>query len=146
MKRPTLAEQIAGRCVHFNGTMNRRCRAGMVYDEVDRNRRVPYRAALPCHTPDVFAHHYSGPQCHCPHVRFPTAEEVRMKEQEHERHMAKMVLALGIVAPLRKEHAGKYWVGEVVCPVCGGVLHVRHHGNGHVHARCETKGCVAWME
>jgi hypothetical protein len=38
--------------------------------------------------------------------------------------------------------------GVMDCPVCGtGKLHYSRAGyNGHVHARCETDGCVSWME
>lgn len=38
--------------------------------------------------------------------------------------------------------------GEMACPVCNtGILkYSRSSYNGHVHARCTTEGCVAWME
>ncbi len=39
--------------------------------------------------------------------------------------------------------------GALNCPCCeGGDLSYRYAGsyNGHVHARCSTDGCVAWME
>jgi hypothetical protein len=37
---------------------------------------------------------------------------------------------------------------EVIeCPACKGLLHLTQASyNGHVHGKCETKGCVAWME
>lgn len=37
---------------------------------------------------------------------------------------------------------------EVVkCPVCKGKLHLSQSSyNGHVHGKCETKGCLSWME
>ena len=35
----------------------------------------------------------------------------------------------------------------MTCPVCGGTLYFRvANCNGHVHAKCKTDGCLAWME
>lgn len=39
--------------------------------------------------------------------------------------------------------------GRITCPVCSGVdmlQYSRAGVNGHIHARCGTAGCVAWME
>ena len=38
--------------------------------------------------------------------------------------------------------------GIEVCPQCGGKLHWTRaiSYNGHVHAKCETENCLAWME
>lgn len=37
--------------------------------------------------------------------------------------------------------------GVIECPACHGRLHWgRARTNGHVHARCETAGCLAWMQ
>lgn len=37
---------------------------------------------------------------------------------------------------------------EVIqCPECKGRLHLSQSSyNGHVHGKCETEGCVSWME
>jgi hypothetical protein len=41
----------------------------------------------------------------------------------------------------------KSWQGIEECPVCKGRLRLSHAAyNGHVHGRCETEGCLAWME
>ena len=38
-------------------------------------------------------------------------------------------------------------VGEIDCPYCSGcVRYTQSSYNGHIHARCSTDGCVAWME
>lgn len=35
----------------------------------------------------------------------------------------------------------------VECPICKGRLHMSQaSSNGHVHGKCETPGCVSWME
>ena len=61
------------------------------------------------------------------------------------------------VIPLDQRDAAR-WVGpqlnyfsgqgEMACPVCGAgrLQYWRSGRNGHVHARCSTPGCVAWME
>lgn len=38
--------------------------------------------------------------------------------------------------------------GEIDCPVCeaGKLSYRRAAYNGHIHAKCSTKDCVAWME
>lgn len=38
--------------------------------------------------------------------------------------------------------------GDMPCPVCNrGTLRYSRAGyNGHVHGKCSTDGCVAWME
>lgn len=38
--------------------------------------------------------------------------------------------------------------GEIECPVCkeGKLRYARAAYNGHVHAACTNKKCVAWME
>lgn len=38
--------------------------------------------------------------------------------------------------------------GVMACPICqtGKLKYSRSTYNGHVHARCSTAGCVAWME
>lgn len=38
--------------------------------------------------------------------------------------------------------------GSMDCPICrtGKLQYERSSHNGHVHARCSTDGCVAWME
>lgn len=36
--------------------------------------------------------------------------------------------------------------GQIECPKCKGKLgYSIARSNGHVHGRCETSGCLAWM-
>ena len=137
-------------CVHFNGVQNTACEAGCVYDEMDAGRKVPYRAALPCFEPSekdrVVLAARGVEQATCPHRRPPTDEEIAAFEQEVAKAMTKAVLALTVIDPLRKEHAGKDWRGVVTCPACNGRLHVGLAGNGHARAKCETDNCVAFIE
>lgn len=149
MKDRSLHNQIADKCIHFNGIQNKACKAGVVYDDLDKENRVEYRAGLPCfHSDSSIAQRLGGkPQCHCPHVQFPTEEEAQKEVDEMDREMEKFTVALTTVAPIRKAHKGKDWQGIVECPICNGKLHVRHSGyNNHVWVKCETVNCVAWIE
>lgn len=145
----SLHDQIAHRCVHFTGVGQGSCKAGFSYDEVDKDMRLPYRVGLPCLKPSENGLTVldGRPQCPCTFVQFPTEAEVQVELDEHDMHMAKMMQALVVVNPIRREHKGKDWRGVIECPVCKGKLHVSHAAyNGHVHAKCETKDCVSWME
>lgn len=145
----TLHDQIADKCIHFNGISNKKCKAGFSYDEVDAKLKLPYRSGLPCIKPhDGDLKRLDGKaQCHCPKLQFYTEQEVQSQLDDYKAHMEKMELALKVIAPIRKEQKGKNWLGVIKCPVCEGKLHVSHAAcNGHVHARCETQDCVAWME
>jgi len=66
---------------------------------------------------------------------------------EIEEMMKNIHLQLDVMEKVKKEHEGESWQGVVECPVCKGKLHVSHaEYNGHVHGKCETEGCLAWME
>jgi len=142
----TLKQQIETRCIHFTGIRNNKCNAGMVYDDVDQDQKMPYRAALPCHKPDKYLPE-GETQCHCPHVKFSTVDEVQQELDAHKEQKDKFMRALEVVGPIREEQRGRNWEGTVQCPNCKGVLHLSHAAcNGHVWGKCETDGCVAWME
>lgn len=56
-----------------------------------------------------------------------------------------MVVGPTVAAWRKKEPRGKQEVIE--CPACNGRLHLSQSAyNGHVHGKCETEGCVSWME
>lgn len=139
------------KCVHFNGLMNKTCAAGCNYDEMDAGKKIPYRSALPCFKPDEEERKelekHGIEQATCEHRRFMTEEEFAECLREKEAERAKLHLALAAVKPIREQYAGKNWSGTIECPACKGRLHVRHAAsNGHIHARCETEGCISWME
>ena len=137
----SLAEQIAEsaleRCVHFNGTTNARCKAGVSYFGVIDHARSYPEERFPCFR--------EGPVT-CDKLRFPTQEEAEEKGRIAEERSAQFSRALGAVI----EHAGgrKGIKGALPCPCCeGGELSYSVAGNnGHIHARCSTQGCVQWMQ
>ena len=76
-----------------------------------------------------------------------TAKESAEDDEEIQRTIARFMTAGAVIAEVKKEHKGRNWTGTKDCPVCGGKLHMSHAAcNGHVHGRCETDDCLAWME
>ena len=76
-----------------------------------------------------------------------TMDELQAEDDAAEASIARTLAAMTVVPEIKQAHKGKNWSGTRVCPVCDGTLHLSHAAsNGHVHGRCETDGCVAWME
>jgi len=135
----------SNKCVHFNGTMNDTCEAGVRYEDVFDNTTTP--RSMPCiekYNPDGRAK--------CDKCQFPTADEVAAEEAEHRRLMdgvtkARAAIVAHLGGPWKKGTPGAN--GRIDCPVCGrpGALGFSRSGyNGHVHAACKTENCVSWME
>jgi len=145
----SLYDQIAGKCIHFNGIQNTTCQKGMHYDQMDAALPLPYRPALPCRKPDAKALERLGhrSQCSCPHVEFPSDEVVKKEIEEIGAAVKKMSRVEKLLEPFRKSCTGTGGSGLQVCPVCNGKLHWSIAGcNGHARVRCETEGCVCWIE
>lgn len=68
----TLAEQYAGKCIHFNGVMNKACKAGVDYDT--------FPGPIPC-----LARVADAPACALRH--FPDQEETQAYLDKMESHM-----------------------------------------------------------
>jgi len=93
-----------------------------------------------------------APCASCEKAQFPTREELEAEEREIKERTTRMGLArAAIVAylggPWKRGVGGV--TGSMDCPVCGaaGALQFSRAGyNGHIHAGCKTKNCVAWME
>lgn len=131
-KTKSIGEQYAGKCINFNGLINDECKAGVKYP--------PLKSDTPCFIENENI-------TICEKRRFPTAQECLDREAEMEAHLNKMRAAFEIVAKVKKEHKGTNWAGYFECPACKGKLHISHARiNGHVWGKCETEGCLAWME
>lgn len=83
----------------------------------------------------------------CERLRRPTSEEIARHKKWSNARMDTMIVVMTAIQPWRAKHKGKS-VGEIIeCPACKGRLHLSIAAcNGHVHAHCETEGCVSWME
>ena len=132
------------------------CKAGVKYEDVKvqheviqyRSHGIVYTAArsIPCFKNS----NYRPDLCECEKAQYPTAEEI-------EAYYARLRGSIDRILAARKaivDHLGGPWKkgiasaqGVVECPTCKGKLHFLRSGyNGHIHAQCETSGCVSWME
>ena len=125
-------EKRIATCRHFTGIMNDACEKGVVYRSV-RDTSGPGMAKWPCTDAD------------CPtacNKREPrTAEEVDAEDREFEERLSFVGRARAKIVALKAPE------GRTDCPRCGQGLWFRVSSyNGHVHANCDTKDCLRWME
>jgi hypothetical protein len=141
--RDKLIRQGQSDCRHFNGIQNKCCEAGVNYDQLTGDTLV-----LPCKK--NFVSLKRDPAL-CDKFQTMTLEEATKEADER---IGRMNRTMGAVASahedatkkgLKKGHGG---VSSMRCPTdCGGTLHYSVASvNGHMHAKCETSGCVQWME
>ena len=151
LSRPTHAQQIAEKCVHFTGISQTTCNAGVAYASVQREHPpIPYRRgsgavyesrrSLPC----VDSLNLGGAACEkrC----MPTPEAVAAKVEADNRAVEAMLTARHAIVQVTDGRRGVH--GSIACPACksGSLTYSVAGSNGHIHARCSTDGCVAWME
>lgn len=150
---PTLAEQIANKCIHYNGlsgpgmkddSSTKCCRAGVQYASVaDPALKGKGFAQWPCFR--------EGESVPCDKRHFPTPEEVAAEVAESDASFARLTIALTAVnddAAAKGYKKGSGGGAIIDCPVCkAGKLHYTVAGyNGHIHGRCTTSGCVSWIQ
>lgn len=127
-----------GRCKHFTGTQNDTCEAGVSYESVG--------PGIPCLRMTVSGRERPC-QGTCERYQEPTDAEVAEFDKFMDERMEMHRKVGPAIIAIKQEHKGKSWQGVIECPCCGGKLHVSHAAyNGHCHGRCETDGCIAWME
>lgn len=131
----TLEEQIADRCIHFNGIQNYSCEKDVVYENVRIDSR-PYK--YPCFKTGSM----SGGECLS--CEFPTEEFVKKEVDEIHSSGKRMMNAYSAVIKYI-EGTGKL-IGAIECPQCKAILlYTKAESNGHIHAKCS--GCdINWME
>ncbi len=83
------------------------------------------------------------PEKPCPHAEYPTAEDIEAEERRIKTMRKDIANAREAIVSVTKGHPS---VGCVICPVCGKTLFFRQSENGHIHAKCSSENCVAWME
>lgn len=125
-------------CKHYRGVYEHdTCKAGVEYVTLGK---FPER---PCTNPDS--------KVPCEKCERKTPEEIAARHAEVEKRFegtskARAAIVAFLGGPWKKGTPGAR--GEIKCPVCGlGQLRFSRAGyNGHIHAACETDGCVSWME
>jgi hypothetical protein len=83
----------------------------------------------------------------CESLRLPTPEEIAAHAGWMAERMARHAQVAHAVNPWRKAHKGQTFAEVIECPACLGRLHLSiARRNSHIHGKCETPGCVEWME
>ena len=148
-------QNAMSRCVHFRGMGDHdTCAAGVRYTEITRRHEpMPYTnrfgreykasASMPCWAAGS-PHNLTGVTC--PKRETITREQAEAQQQQREKEIAAMGIARKAIVAHVKE-TGKN-AGRIPCPTCqtGTLGYSRASSNGHIHARCSTEGCHAWME
>ena len=85
----------------------------------------------------------------CPKWLRRTREHGEQRDDEINAALERMRIASKVVGPWRTwTKTNRVAKKEVIeCPVCKGRLHLDQSAyNGHVWGKCETEGCLSWME
>lgn len=129
-------------CKHYDGRailFGKTCRAGI-------NPRVSFCDGksfgmikrIPCLKTNTDA-----PRCHL--AEFPTREEVAAADAAFEEQVNDFLQHMPVAraAMIATKSDG----GCIDCPKCGkGLRWTKARCNGHIHAKCDTEGCLSWME
>jgi hypothetical protein len=127
-----------GKCLHFRGIHHDTCLDGVNWKAITGDDPVGIANRMPC---------FSGNWAvRCLHYCEPTQEDLDAQDEEWTQRVEAMARVTPVVNQWRSEPPVDK--SEVVeCPLCNGWLHlVQSCMNGRVHGRCETAGCVSWLE
>lgn len=146
-------------CKHYAGFYDRdsvtgqklQCDVGVIYDSVkkevffttqahDQSTPSKHKVAYPCFRHQ--AHLTDG----CAKCHHHTPEELAEIHAERDRSFERMAL---IRTAIEGALAGAKWgSGTIQCPACksGLLRYSKAAYNGHIHAKCSTSDCAAWME
>lgn len=146
----SLIEQKMDKCVHFTGLFGHEtCAAGVRYDEVTvKHEPMPYKDSTGKEYTSSQSRPCIGKYNHCGVV---CAKRVAFTREQAEQADAAFRESIRFLGEARKAitaaTGNRGGVGVITCPKCGGKLHYGQAStNKHVHASCETKGCLSWME
>lgn len=160
-----------GTCIHYTGiamaTRDDCCRAGVNYHQAFDFTGIGVMFRLPCIQYRTLPASGNGTHIKageatvrkeidrrgytmipCDKFQDPTPEEVELDRIESDASFERAMTAIRVASAWRVKPKPAQDRQEVVrCPICKGRLHLSQSShNGHVHGKCETKGCVSWME
>ena len=157
-----------GKCIHFNGIFwHPCCKAGVNYHDAFDGKKPGIFLRMPCIQRHETPVHGKGTYIRfgepsilddvdrrgevmtpCSLYQEPTQDQIDQYRKEMDARWGKTLAANKVAAEWRvvpKPSADR--VDVVDCPVCKGRLHLSQSSyNGYVDGKCETDGCVAWME
>lgn len=131
-------------CKHYRGMHEKtECEAGIKFSDLVGRGTPGWFEKCPCFGPGGEA---------CEKSEYPTDEELKAAEEAMNRRFENIGKARAAIV----SHLGGPWKkgtpggsGIIDCQVCGeeeSLRFSRAGHNGHIHAGCETDGCVRWME
>lgn len=149
-----------GTCIHFNGMQHDKCDRGVAYEVNWPNGPKPCikfieksaRGGTYIRAGEVPAERKPWPGADtakpCPFWQEPTPAEVEQDRIERDAAYERAKVAIRVASQWRVKPKPAHDRREVIeCPCCKGRLHLSQSAyNGHVHGKCETDGCVSWME
>lgn len=125
-------------CKHWHGSVNDVCKAGVNWQEVTGGPQLGIMRRCPC----INTEHAAKCDLHA----LPTPEELAAEEAEWERILAQHVAERPHWEKIRRENP-RGSSGVCKCPRCGGECQWSiAFTNGHMHVRCRTDDCIAFME
>lgn len=134
-------------CRHFNGVQHDCCLAGVNYRALAGEPELGCMTRIPC---AVISEPKGGPMAVCERRDTWNRDEAEQRVGAHRAALDAHVKALKVAHEDAKtkgfgrNHGG---VSQCQCPLCSGILRYSVSSyNGHMHAQCETEGCVQWME
>ena len=86
----------------------------------------------------------------CDKAEYPTDKELAEAVAEADRAFENVLIArkaiVDAIGPWKREVSES---GRIHCPICkkkAGLAYSRSGYNGHIHGKCDTDGCLNWME
>lgn len=162
-----------GTCIHFSGLdmgpnyKTNCCKAGVNYFDTFNGTRIGMFLRMPCVEYRELPVHGRGTLIKpgeatirkdidrkgetvitCPHREEPTDDQVQAYRRDQAAWLPKATAALRLAAEWRVVPKPEQDRAEVVeCPICNGKLHLYQSSrSGHTSGKCETDGCVSWLE
>lgn len=105
-------------------------------------------AGEPSMTPCIGGHKARDVLALCLQWQRRSIEQSEARADAIDKCIREMTVVMPVVSKWRIQPKPAQDRREVMeCPQCKGRLHLSQSSyNGHVHGRCETEGCVSWME
>lgn len=149
MSRESRIEFDRNYCAHYapkpGAVTTDYCSLGCGASEtMDRARKAGEPNMSPC----IGGHKASDPAALCAKWERRSLEHAEKRADEIEEMMERMAIVMPVVSKWRVRPKPTTSRREVIeCPKCKGRLYLSQSSyNGHVHGKCETEGCVSWME
>jgi hypothetical protein len=118
-------------CKYYTGLHDKTCEKGHRY--LDFGPEFGIAKIVPC----ILRNENPKP---CTDLELKTQDELDAEEKALEEFFQTVFIVRPLIIAQGKS------AGQVACPKCTGVIDYDIASNGHIRARCNTSGCIQWME